>query len=204
MARRLSRPLALPSVRRFDQLFTSWRPWVSNLSARAERPRGIPIPAVDHDKRGRPLRRFMEIGPYLTISPGHHSFAVTASELTVEAIRRGTISIAYDTISFEVIVWDPTEALVVAKHGQIIGSVWLAVVDPLTVPGWLPSARSRDALVQARRERSGDAYLIASDIIEEDGGDEFEPSAGRVREYAKEAYRLTRRRTASRATRGAR
>ena len=195
---RRARPIALPDVRRFDQLFVSWRPWVSNLR---ERPRGIPIPAVDHDKRGRALRRFMEIGPYLTVSPGHHSFHVVPSERTVDAIRVNTISIAYDTISFEVIVWDPTEALVVAKHGQIIGSVWLAVVDPLTVPGWLPSPRSRDALVQARRERSGDAYLVASDIIEEDGGEELEPSAKVVREYAKEAYRLARRRAAPRASR---
>ena len=197
-ARRRAKPIALPGVRRFDQLFTSWRPWTYGPG---QSPRSIQIPAIDHDKRGRPLRRHMEIGPYLTVSPGHHSFAVIPSELTVEAIRTGTISIAYDTISFEVIVWDPTEALVVGKHNQIIGSVWLAVIDPLTVPGWLPSARARDALVQARRERSGDAYLVLSDIIEEDGGGEFERSAQCVREYAKEAYRLARRRAAPRASR---
>lgn len=189
-----SRPLALPDVRDFGELFSRWAPWPSGIRVTSPIP-PVRVPAADVDFRtGRERRAHMEIGPYLSVQPGFHSFAVAPTSRTVEAIQNRTLSIAYDTISFEVILWDFYDALVVAAHNRIIGSVWLAVVDPLTVPGWLPSLRARELVALARQERSGDAFLVAADAIEEDGGEDFEELATKIRKQAQIEYRLERRR----------
>lgn len=199
--RRLSRPLALPHVRDFAELFDRWLPWPAGIRVTSPIP-AVRVPAIEYSSRtGRERRAYMEIGPFLSITPGHHSFAVRPSARTIEAIQGRTLAIAYDTVSFEVILWDLYDALVVASHGRIIGSVWLAVVDPLTVPGWLPSPRARELVALARQERSGDAFLVAADAIEEDGGEDFEDLAARMRKQAQAEYRLERRRVRRRVRR---
>lgn len=194
--RQLARSLGLPDVRSFDALFDRWIEW-NDLLAPAPIA-GVEVPATDYTRSGRPIRTVMTIGPFLSVKPGRSVFAIEPSRLTLEAITSGTVSIPYDTISFATIVWDPTAALVVATHAKIIGSVWLAVVEPATVPGWLPPGRSRDVLVYARQEDSSDAYAVTADVIEEDGGADFELSAEIVRTYAKELRRLERRRASAR------
>lgn len=54
----------------------------------------------------------------------------------VETIGNNTIHIDNDTISVKVILWDDERALVVADHNQIIGGVWLAIIDARTIPTW--------------------------------------------------------------------
>lgn len=166
MARYLARPLALPSITRFEQLF---RPAAKDA-------RGVRIGAPDYDIRtGRTRQAYMTIGPFLSIRPGYESLGVRPREPVIDAIVRGTISVAYDVMSFEITVWDPTAAVVIASHSKIIGSVWLAVIDPLTIPGWAPP-RVADILRYARgttsKKAQADAYRVAADAFREEEADE--------------------------------
>lgn len=158
---------------------------------------GTRIPAQDFSliRSGRPKMAWMNVGPHLSVRPGYASFAVRPSNETMEAIRTGTLAVPYDTISFQVIVRAPDEALVTANHSRILGNLWLGLVEPVTVPGWLPSVRAREALAYARQEGSSGAHAVAADAIEEDGGDDFEESARIVRVFAEEEQRRERRRS---------
>lgn len=52
----------------------------------------------------------------------------------ISEIERHTIAVDHDRVTFEVIVWSETEALVHCQNGQIIGGCWLAIIDPSTIP----------------------------------------------------------------------
>lgn len=39
-----------------------------------------------------------------------------------------------DHLSFQLIQWNDDEALIILQHSMIIGSRWLAVIDPRTIP----------------------------------------------------------------------
>jgi len=82
---------------------------------------------------GQPPNAVMYIGPYCTL-PGHVGAAVEPTGACINAIVLNTIGVAGDSISFEVIIWDDREALVVAKHGQIFSDIWVAIIDPATIP----------------------------------------------------------------------
>jgi hypothetical protein len=77
-----------------------------------------------------------ELGPFCTIEfPGsRRSVAVRALPATVEAIRPRIVT-PDDHLSFRIVGHKGTgRALVVAEHGYIIGSHWLAYIDPATIP----------------------------------------------------------------------
>lgn len=59
---------------------------------------------------------------------------VALTPQAIEAIGKSTIHIDDDTMNVHVIMWDDGRALVVAQHGKIIGSVWLAKIDASTIP----------------------------------------------------------------------
>ena len=59
---------------------------------------------------------------------------VKPRERVVEYIDNNLIKVAYDSIHFEIVVYDDGTALVLVKYSQIIGSRWLAMVDASTVP----------------------------------------------------------------------
>jgi hypothetical protein len=48
------------------------------------------------------------------------------------------------TISFEVVIRSRKEALIVAQYSEIIGSRWLALVDPKTVPKFPDKKEAND------------------------------------------------------------
>ena len=62
------------------------------------------------------------------------SLDITITPQAIEAIGRNTIHVDDDTMNLEIIVWDDGRALVTAKHGKIIGEVWLAFIDASTIP----------------------------------------------------------------------
>lgn len=137
----------------------------------------------------------MEIGPYLSVRPGFRSMAVTPRPFVVDAIMSRTVSIAYDSINFEVIIRSLDEALVVAKHDRIFGGPWVSVIDPLTIPGIAPSRRALEILAEARRHRTPDGYFVALDAFLEDGAEEDDPLLKMIRERAARETQLLRRRT---------
>lgn len=61
---------------------------------------------------------------------------VEPHESTLDLVWRNTINVEHDTINFELIQWDADRALLLAHHGKIIGDVWIAVLDPRTLPKW--------------------------------------------------------------------
>lgn len=48
-------------------------------------------------------------------------------------VFQSTIGIP-DQMHFQLIEWNDREAVIICSHGQIIGSRWVAVIDPATIP----------------------------------------------------------------------
>ena len=93
------------------------------------------------------------IGPYMTTRYAHGTYTL-ANGYTGSAYVHGpavyvrlhddkareayesTIGIP-DGMHFQLIQWNDREAVIILSHGQIIGSRWLAVIDPATIPAEL-------------------------------------------------------------------
>lgn len=122
-----SKPLVFPDVRSFGELFEGYAPWNSTLSRRST-PQAFPPVKVEGAKGS--------IGPYLVVSGGEHrSMAVKPNQAVIDYIVSNMFSIlSDDTIYFEIVIRDENEALVTAKYNKIIGSRWLALIDPKTIP----------------------------------------------------------------------
>ena len=89
------------------------------------------------------------IGPYMTAE--YHNGTQTINGYTSTKYERGhaiyvrlhdeRAQAAYDStigipdqMHFQLIEWNDREAVIILSHGQIIGSRWLAVIDPATIP----------------------------------------------------------------------
>lgn len=76
------------------------------------------------------------IGSFLHVKrDNYQSMQVKPSKEVLDWIRDHMISVDYDTIVFQIVVHDDSNALVVAHYGQIIGSRYLAYIDAATIPG---------------------------------------------------------------------
>lgn len=64
------------------------------------------------------------------------SLHVTPTAEIISWIRSNMLPIDYDHIYFQITIRDANQALVSAQYNTIIGSRWLALVDPWTVPGY--------------------------------------------------------------------
>jgi predicted RNA methylase len=131
-------------------------------------------------REGRPTGKKNQIGPYCTIDlsqlggPQHRSIAARASDATMNALR-GRIVTDDDQISFKLIAHKETgRVLVIAQHGQIIGSHWLAYVTPDTLPPY-PYAQ-RDERVQEICESLREADKTSYVRHRDDGSIEVRPS----------------------------
>lgn len=179
-----SRPLAFPQATHFSQLFrlvpkgTKGAAWVFE----------------DYNLRtGRARQETIYIGPYLSVSLGHQSLYVRPHPRVIEDIKRNMIAAGVnDEITFEIVVRDLEQALVVAKNSSIIGSRWLALIKPSSIPEFA-SRRTLAALRYAaslktlskgeelkRRSEAADAYEVAADAFEEEG-EEAKATLARVK-----------------------
>jgi hypothetical protein len=52
----------------------------------------------------------------------------------IDFLRGRMLNVEYDHFTFEAVIREGGEALITCKYGQILGSVWLALVDASTVP----------------------------------------------------------------------
>ena len=82
----------------------------------------------------------MRLGTYLMVNGGsgrqkigHGGFTVTPSAETKRLAEANLIGVDYDTIHFEIIVFDD-ECHLHMKHGQIIGGRLLAKLDESSLP----------------------------------------------------------------------
>jgi hypothetical protein len=86
-----------------------------------------------------------EIGPFATVQPRgekRRSIAVRATDATIAAMTPVIVT-PDDHLSFEIIEHADGRALVLASHGYIIGSIWLAYIDPATIPPYPFAARDK-------------------------------------------------------------
>lgn len=123
-AERLRRPLLLPEAERFDEVLQYLGEW--NDDATDKRPTMVDGNAV---------------GPYCTIDLTQiggerwRSISARPSQAARSALV-GRIVTPDDRLSFKLIAHRQSgRVLVVCEHGYIIGSHWLAYIDPTTIPG---------------------------------------------------------------------
>ena len=130
----LHKPLLMPDARDFADVLTFVRTWdhrtMTHTSGVIPSPELVPDPVIIDGN---------EIGPFCSVTgPGgkRWSLAVTPTPATVEAIA-GQLVTDDDRLSFQVIYHPNRDrCLIILEHGQIIGSRYLAYVDPATVPGF--------------------------------------------------------------------
>lgn len=130
----LDRPLLLPRVDSFHELFaTSHR--IDSLSSPREPmfpPREIHTGYAPKDD----YRQSNEIGPFCSVKSGGQRWYmdVVANDAVIAAVTPRIVT-PNDSLSFEIIEHARTGlALVILQHGYIIGSHWLAYIDPATIP----------------------------------------------------------------------
>lgn len=110
--------LLLPGLSRFDQLFDRY--------------------SFDKNELKEPPCWYgMPLGPYCMVRSTERGYSysvyVYPTKEVVEAIHAHMMPVSQDQLHFEIIIRDE-EALVVVSHGQIIGSRWIAEIDPATIP----------------------------------------------------------------------
>jgi len=116
------KPLGFTLARSFADLFESHAPDTS------ARPDDIELPETE-----------CVVSPLCTIT-GNGDFRymwARPSAAVLEYLGRSIV--VPDRLDFEIVVRSPDEALVVARHNRIIGSRWLALIDPRTIPTEQPS-----------------------------------------------------------------
>lgn len=182
----LARPLILPDAGAFSDVLEHLGEWDhQTMSHHAGRP-PVAEPEARYlvaDNAGSRLvedlsdlaglrtitrRKGNTVGPFCTVDarqiggPAHRSIAVRATDATMEALA-GRIVTPDDTLSFQVIVHQrddmPPRALVIAQHGYIIGSHWLAYVDPDTLPAYPLAARDAAVSELGDRIRAATAWV---------------------------------------------
>jgi hypothetical protein len=91
------------------------------------------------------------VGPFCTVDltqiggPGHRSIAVRATDAVIAELAPRIVT-PDDDLSFRIIAHAGTRrALVVASHGYIIGSHWVAYIDPESIPAYPYELRDRRA-----------------------------------------------------------
>lgn len=148
----LSREIAQPHVSTFAECFTDWAPYDVCDSKRkhqfepatitGQNVAGNLFKNVKDIFQGKPRQikhsdETMKIGPYLNMTGPdneHRSMSVRCADWVLSRIRERTIIIGGESMHFEIVVHDNGWALVIAQHGQICGSVWLAYIKVDSIP----------------------------------------------------------------------
>jgi hypothetical protein len=167
-------PILLPDVHTFGELLTYCGEWdnVDRGFPEPHRPPPRYIPettpaASDWERAAWRGDGRNEIGPYCTIDlsqlggPRHRGIAVRATDAVMEAVAPRIVT-PDDHLSFRIIGHAHTgRALVILQHGYIIGSHWLAHIDPDTLPDYPYAARDARAaeITRAIRDAGGTPYV---------------------------------------------
>lgn len=143
-------PILLPDIHTFGELLEYCGEWPrEGRDALLTQPRYIPevsprATSSDWERSAwRTENGQNEIGPYCNIDlsqlggPRHRSIIVRATDVVIDAVSPRIVT-PDDHLSFKVIGHaGPGTALVILEHGYIIGSHWLAHIDPATIPAAL-------------------------------------------------------------------
>lgn len=88
---------------------------------------------VEEDWSGTDKDFHLPVGPYLQTRDGD-SLAVTPTDEIVEYVKQNMIYSINESFSFEIVKQSDGDYLLLVRNSQIIGSRWLAYLDPATVP----------------------------------------------------------------------
>lgn len=152
----LHRPLLLPDVRDFAEVCEYVREWdhehmtTSSNTELVVHPRYVPeeTPAANEweSRTWHTAHGWIAVGPFCSVDLSQlgglrRSIAVRATDAVLEAVG-SRIATPTRSLSFKVIGHAGTKrALVILDHGYIIGSHYLAYVDPTTLPAYPFEAR---------------------------------------------------------------
>jgi hypothetical protein len=133
----------LPLVSEWAEVFSAWT--LDKDKAPASHSFPIPNDRNHPNTSGYPCT----IGPYMmaeyadgtqtingyTSTKYRHGSAVYVRLIddVARQVFESTIGIS-DQMHFKMIEWNDREAVIICEHGQIIGSRWVAVIDPSTIP----------------------------------------------------------------------
>jgi hypothetical protein len=134
MSRKTPRPLAIPTAKTFGDLFSTFTTTKDGAAAPFM---FHELDYLDFARAGKtPRQATMQIDPYCSVDTrtARGSLYVGAREAVCKDVRANTIFVADDRMSWAIIVWNEREALVLCKHGKILGDVWVAIIDPKTIP----------------------------------------------------------------------
>jgi hypothetical protein len=137
--RTLARPLRLPDATSFGELFEFLADWHSGSGASREARLSPPVSVtIDCWSAKAPRTVEIELGPLcvLQLISGRRSIAVRPLGATVEAVRPFLLGDQNEAITFRIIEHRETgRALVIAESSLILQNVWIAYIDPATIPG---------------------------------------------------------------------
>jgi hypothetical protein len=112
----------LPEVTDCAELFAEMQPW--NIMNPGEK---APLPStVIRQEHGA-----MEIGPFVSVrGRGDMSFprqtmAIKPSDRLLTWVRENVVLVDNDRMTFEILVQEDGDCLVIVNHSQIIGGYWL-------------------------------------------------------------------------------
>jgi len=121
----MSRTVAFPGLTSASELFSTIRRWNHPVDVKEPRERQEPLTP------GKTRTKVSRIGHYMkgrSAAGEHIALYVVANPYLVSWLRENLIDIDYDTLHFELIVYENGNALVTVSYGQIIGSRWLAIL----------------------------------------------------------------------------
>lgn len=129
-----TRRVILPAIKDFKDLFPIW----NRCKAMAPPTYVVEGPdyaaqVLQHKKNAR-AKMYIESYCHLHMEDYRDSIWVGAHRAIYKTVANNTILVAGDRMSFEIIQWNDRQALVLCKHGRILGDVWLAIIDPKTIP----------------------------------------------------------------------
>ena len=156
----LARPLLMPDARSFADVLTLRGEW---SHARGYVPPCEPVRMPAGGKGGEIIAALIgppdprdrnEIGPFGVIEtldctgPRRRAVALEPTPAALEAIAARGLVTSDDRLSWQIIIHParddrPSRALVILSHGAIIGSLYVAYVDPATIPPYPFAARDR-------------------------------------------------------------
>lgn len=129
------RKLVFPAAKSFLDLFEDAKLYDGQTSRVF-----LDLPETMREPRER-ARRF-KLTSYCMVDggDGHKSLDVTPKQVVIDFVRDNALHVGNDSMYFEIVVRSDGEALVIAQHGQIIGSHWLALIDAETIPNLVKNA----------------------------------------------------------------
>jgi hypothetical protein len=136
----MHKPLVFP-VNSFGNLFEQWEPYSQTDKWNIVVSGNCIGKALEGKtkKDGSPnLEGSMIFGSYcqITNKEGDYipSLSVKPKPEVIKAVLENTIIVEYDSMTWKIIIRSKKEALVICSHGLILGSTWVAMIDPSTVP----------------------------------------------------------------------